>query len=126
VEPLKGTPGSGWMERLPRDHFRESWPPEVVARMKALRDKALAELADDAAARKSFLYWTWEFDAFVEYAGMVEKVMSRGPGVAQSADTSGAAADEDAAARFRGGSAEVNQIQIANVRRQDCPVDGQS
>jgi hypothetical protein len=67
-EPLKGTPGSGWMERLPPDHFRESWPPDVVARMKALRDKALAEMGDDSDARKAFLYWTYTFDEFLKEA----------------------------------------------------------
>jgi hypothetical protein len=56
------------MERLPFDQFRESWPPDVVARMKALRDKALAELADDPVARQRFLYWTWTFDAFLKEA----------------------------------------------------------
>ena len=112
--------------RIPPRLFREIWPPDVVARMKALRDKALSKLAGDAAARKAFLYWTWEFDAFVEYAGMVDQVMSRGTGVAQSAGASGAAVSEDAAARFRGGSAETNRIRIANVRRQDCPAQGQS
>jgi len=114
--------------RIPPELFREIWPPNVVARMKALRDKALAEIdrAGDAAVRKAFLYWTWEFDAFVDYAEMVEKVMSRGAEMAQSADASGAAARDDAAARFRGGPAGVNTIRIANVRRQDGRVEGQS
>ncbi len=114
--------------RIPPRLFREIWPPNVVARMKALRDKALSEIerTNDAAARKSFLYWTWEFDAFVEYAEMVEKVMSRGAEVTQSADASGAAANDNAAARFLGGSAKVNQVRIANVCRQAGPVEGQS
>jgi hypothetical protein len=73
VEPLKGTPGSGWMERLPLDHFRESWPPDVVARMKALRDKALAEMADSPNARKAFLYWTYTFDEFLKEAKAVHQ-----------------------------------------------------
>jgi formylglycine-generating enzyme required for sulfatase activity len=114
--------------RIPPRLFREIWPPDVVARMKALRDKALAEIerTGDAAARKAFFYWTWEFDAFVEYAGMVEKVMSRAAEVTQSVDTSGAVANDNAAARFRGGPAEINTIRTANVRHQDAPVDGQS
>jgi len=40
----------------------------VVARMKALRDKALAEMAGDPPARQAFLYWTWTFDEFLKYA----------------------------------------------------------
>ncbi len=114
--------------RIPPRLFREIWPPDVVVRMKALRDKALSEIerTGDAAARKTFLYWTWEFDAFVEYAEMVEKVLARGAEVTQSADTSGAVANDNAAARFRGGAAEINHVRIANVRRQDGPVDGQS
>ena len=111
--------------RIPPRLFRETWPPDVVARMKVLRNKALAELANDAAARKAFLYWTWELDAFVDYAEAVEQVM------AQSAEAPPAGAprktaNEDAAARFRGGSAEVNQVRIANVRRVDSPAAGQS
>ena len=114
--------------RIPPRLFREIWPPDVVVRMKALRDKALSEIerTGDAAARKTFLYWTWEFDAFVEYAEMVEKVLARGAEVTRSGDAPGAAASDDAAARFRGGSANVNQTRIANVSRQGGPVEGQS
>jgi len=112
--------------RIPPRLFREIWPPDVVARMKALRDKALVELADDAAARKSFLYWTWAFDAFVEYAGMVDAVMAQDAGVTPAADIPGVPANDDAEARFRGGTAETNQVRIANVRRQDGPAAGQS
>jgi len=36
--------------------------------MKTLRDKALAEMADDPVARQRFLYWTWTFDAFLKEA----------------------------------------------------------
>jgi len=73
VDPLKGAPGSGWMERLPPDHFRETWPPGVVARMKALRDKALAETAGDSDARKAFLYWTYTFDEFLKEAAAIHQ-----------------------------------------------------
>jgi formylglycine-generating enzyme required for sulfatase activity len=55
--------------RFPDDiHFKESWPADVVTRMKALREQALAETADDARARQALLYWTWTFDEFVKYA----------------------------------------------------------
>ena len=55
--------------RFPDDfHFRQSWPADVVARMAALRDKALAEMADDPRARQAFFYWTWTFDEFLKAA----------------------------------------------------------
>lgn len=57
--------------RIPPELFREVWPPKVVARMKPLRDKALAEMADDPVARQRFLYWTWTFDAFLKDAAAV-------------------------------------------------------
>ena len=57
-------------QRLPADLFREIWPPDVVARMKKLRDEALAEIdkAGETDARRAFLYWNWTFDAFLEEA----------------------------------------------------------
>jgi formylglycine-generating enzyme required for sulfatase activity len=58
--------------RFPDDfHFKESWPPEVVARMKALREKALAETTNDPRSRQALLYWTWTFDEFVKYANTI-------------------------------------------------------
>jgi len=55
--------------RFPDDeYFRQSWPPDVVARMKALRDQALAAMAEDPQAQQAFLYWTWTFDEFVKAA----------------------------------------------------------
>jgi formylglycine-generating enzyme required for sulfatase activity len=66
--------GRGVQEfRLPEDLFREIWPQDVVARLKALRDQALKEIerAGDADATKAFLYWTWTFDAFLEEAETV-------------------------------------------------------
>ncbi|MHC4519840.1 MAG: DUF4838 domain-containing protein, partial [Planctomycetota bacterium] len=113
--------------RIPPRLFREIWPPEVVARMKTLRDQALSEIerAGDTAARKSFLYWTWEFDTFVEYAAVVDAVMAQ---AAEPTPASGNSAvpSDDAAARFRGGTAEVNHARIANVRRHDGSVAGES
>jgi formylglycine-generating enzyme required for sulfatase activity len=111
--------------RIPPKLFREIWTSKVVARMKALRDQALADIekADDAAARKSFLYWSWEFDAFADYADKVEEVFVRNTEV-NAAPTS----DESAAAkaRFQGGTAAVDHARIENVRRQDGPIKGQS
>jgi formylglycine-generating enzyme required for sulfatase activity len=59
--------------RLPEDQFRAIWPQDVVARMKALRGRALKEIeqAGDAEARQAFLHWTWTFDAFLEEAETV-------------------------------------------------------
>jgi hypothetical protein len=69
----KGTWTTGLADQgqIPPALYREIWPPEVVARMKALRDKALTEMADDPVARQRFLYWTWTFDAFLKDAGTV-------------------------------------------------------
>jgi len=119
--------------RIPPILFRELWPADVVARMKTLRDKALADIerAGDAEARKSFLYWTWAFDAFADYSQALEQVFARD---AQS-DASGnaspntapvVATNAAAEARFQGGTAAVNHARIANVRRQEGPVEGQS
>jgi formylglycine-generating enzyme required for sulfatase activity len=69
------SPGGRRIEefRLGEDQFREIWPQDVVARMKALRGRALKEIdqAGDAEARQAFLYWTWTFDAFLEEAETV-------------------------------------------------------
>ena len=75
---LAGTGGIGSLaqeRRLPRDLFREIWPVETVARMKQLRDEALAaiEKAGDTDALRAFLYWTWTFDAFLEEAATAHR-----------------------------------------------------
>jgi hypothetical protein len=54
---------------LPKSLVPRVWTPEIVERLKTLRDRALAELADDPVARQRFLYWTWTFDAFLKEAG---------------------------------------------------------
>jgi len=54
--------------RIPPELFQNIWPPHVVAQMKVLREKALAEMADDPVGRQRFLYWTWTFDAFLKEA----------------------------------------------------------
>ncbi len=59
--------------RIPPQLFREIWPPDVVARMKQLRDEALDLLANDRPARQRFLYWTWTFDAFLREAEAVHQ-----------------------------------------------------
>lgn len=80
---LPGTEGIGALaqeHRLPLELFREMWPADVVARMKDLRDKALAEIekAGDRDARRAFLYWTWTFDAFLEEAEAAHRQMPAG------------------------------------------------
>ena len=54
----------GGAGRMPPAVFRDTWPPAVVERMTALRDKAARELADDAEARRRFEWWLWTFDLF--------------------------------------------------------------
>ncbi|MEI6148518.1 MAG: DUF4838 domain-containing protein [bacterium] len=56
----------GWY--VPKELFPRVWTPAIVERLKALRDQALVELADDPVARQRFLYWTWTFDAFLRDA----------------------------------------------------------
>ena len=48
--------------------FADTWPPEVVAQMRKLRDRARQELAGDPLAGQRFGYWTWTFDLFLEEA----------------------------------------------------------
>ena len=115
-------------QRIPPRLFREIWPADVVARMKALRDKALADIqrANDSDARQAFLYWTWAMDTFVEYSVAVESVMGETGETAPAAVASQAPASADVEARFHGGPTEINTVRIAYVRRQDGPVAGQS
>jgi hypothetical protein len=61
----------GWF--VPGQLFRRFWTPDIAQRMKVLRDKALAELADDPVARQRFLYWTWTFDAFLKEAEAIRE-----------------------------------------------------
>jgi hypothetical protein len=61
----------GWP--VPKTLFPVVFTPDVVRRLKALHDKALAELADDPVGRQRFLYWTWTFDAFLKEAEAVHQ-----------------------------------------------------
>jgi hypothetical protein len=61
----------GWP--VPRSLFPRVFTPDVVERLRALRDQALAELTDDPIGRQRFLYWTWTFDAFVKEAEEVHQ-----------------------------------------------------
>ena len=61
----------GWP--VPRSLFPRVFTPDVVQRLKALRDKALAEMAGDPPARQRFLYWTWAFDAFLKEAEAIQQ-----------------------------------------------------
>jgi hypothetical protein len=111
-------------QRLPPRLFNELWPQPVVTKMRTLRDQALSAIgkSNDAAARQAFLYWTWELDAFVAYAQMVDAVLSQ----KEDMPVPPAPADANAEARFRGGAADVNRAQVANLRRTDASDAGQS
>jgi hypothetical protein len=52
------------MGYLEQSIYRETWPPEVVARLTSLWEKARAELKDDPAALQRFLYVTWSLEYF--------------------------------------------------------------
>jgi len=56
----------GWY--VPESLFPVVWTPDIVARLKALHARALAETAGDPAARQRFLFRTWTFDAFLRDA----------------------------------------------------------
>ena len=66
----------GWY--VPESLFPRVWTPDIVQQMKALRDKALAEMADDPVARQRFLYWTWTFDTFLKDAEASHGILGRG------------------------------------------------
>ena len=46
--------------------YRETWPPDVVLKMTDLWTRACAQLKDDPAALRRFLYVTWGFETFAE------------------------------------------------------------
>ena len=50
------------------ENLRAMYPPEVVATMTTLRDRARSEMAGDALAERRFAYWTWTFDHFLDEA----------------------------------------------------------
>ena len=54
--------------RLADGIFHGTWPPEVVAKMAALRAQARREAQDDPAARARLDYWLWTVDAFIAEA----------------------------------------------------------
>jgi len=103
--------------RIPPRLFTEIWPPDVVARMRALRHEALTAIEDsgDGDARQSFLFWTWTFDAFIEYAGEVERVLASGEGKTPAVAAATGPANADAGARFQGGTGAANRARIVNV-----------
>lgn len=54
------------MGRLEPAMYRETWPPDVVAKMTGLWEKARGDLKDDPEALRKFLYVTWGFETFPE------------------------------------------------------------
>jgi formylglycine-generating enzyme required for sulfatase activity len=82
-DQLPGSGGLGQLaqeNRLPAGLFAAIWPADVVARMKDLRDEALAAIdkSDDTDARRAFLYWNWTFDAFLEESETVHRRLPAG------------------------------------------------
>jgi hypothetical protein len=60
--------GNGDVGYIRGGNFRAMYPPEVVAAMTALRDRARHEMAGDILAERRFAYWTWTFDRFLNEA----------------------------------------------------------
>ncbi|MDA0839322.1 MAG: DUF4838 domain-containing protein [Planctomycetota bacterium] len=67
-EKAKWSEGLGDAGRVSPAVFTDTYPPEVVAKMIELRDRARREMAGDAVSEKRFAYWTWTFDAFLKEA----------------------------------------------------------
>jgi hypothetical protein len=67
-ENARWTDQLGGSGHLADSIFLETWPPEVVARMAALWDKARLEVRDDPEARARLDYWLWTVDAFIAEA----------------------------------------------------------
>ena len=57
--------------RITTSVFVDTWPPEVVERMSALRQKAREQLKDDPVGLQRLKYWLWTFDAFLKEARQV-------------------------------------------------------
>ncbi len=60
--------GLGDAGRVTPPVFADTWPPETVAKLVELRERARRELAGDAEAEQRFAYWTWTFDYFLDEA----------------------------------------------------------
>jgi hypothetical protein len=60
--------GLGDAGRVTPPVFTDTWPPEVVAKMVELCDRAKQEMAGDELAQRRFDYWMWTFDAFLDEA----------------------------------------------------------
>ena len=52
--------------RIPPVVIAETWPPEVVAEMEKLWQRAREEIKDDPVSLARFGYWMWSFEAFLE------------------------------------------------------------
>lgn len=62
IEQQGGMEDMGYLEP---SIYRETWPDDVVARMKDLWLKAREELKDDPPALQRFLYVTWNMEGFL-------------------------------------------------------------
>jgi hypothetical protein len=67
-EKAKWSEGLGDAGRVSPAVFTDTYPPEVVAKMTELRDRARREMAGDFLSEKRLAYWTWTFDAFLKEA----------------------------------------------------------
>ena len=63
IEQQGGMDDMGYLEP---SIYRETWPDDVVARMKALWHKGREELQGDPAALQRFLYVTWKLEDFLK------------------------------------------------------------
>ncbi len=59
--------------------FTDTWPPKVVTKMTALRDRARQEMAGDAVSEQRFAYWLWTFEPFLQEAREAWKKAGRKP-----------------------------------------------
>ena len=60
--------GLGDAGRITPVVFTDAYPPEVVERMKELRDAAYAAVRDDAQATRRLDFWLWTFEPFLDEA----------------------------------------------------------
>jgi hypothetical protein len=63
IEKQGGMDDMGYLEP---SIYRETWPDDVVSRMKALWQKGREELKGDPAALQRFLYVTWKLEDFIK------------------------------------------------------------
>jgi hypothetical protein len=63
IEKQGGMDDMGYLEP---SIYRETWPPDVVAKMTGLWQKACVEVKDDPAASQRLMYITWTMERFAD------------------------------------------------------------